>query len=290
DPQFALAYIGLADSYALLNLYDINPPPDAYEKAKEYVQQSLAIDESIAEAHATLAYVKFYGERNRETAELEFRRAIQLNPSSAQAHHWFAIVLAAMNDRVEAISEAQIAAQLDPRSPAVRAALAMTYSFNRQYAEAIAECDAANQMDKTFMPAIKVRRWTYVAIKDFEAARYAFEEELSYGNGSVEEPGWRLIQLQLTEPSEDRSEKLKLLEDALRSDQVQQNHTAFAFEAALAYNALGETARALDWLEKSEAAHSHSFNFLEVEPRIQNLKEEPRFKKLLEKLRTPKIV
>ncbi len=285
DPNFALAYIGLADAYSLLNLYDIDPPADAYEKAKEYVQRALLIDDTLAEAHATLAYVKFYGERNRETAELEFRRAIQLNPSYAQAHHWFAIVLAAMNDRIEAISEAQTAEQLDPRSPAVKAAKAMTYSFNGQYAEALAECDAALQLDERFMPAIRVKRWTYVAMGDLASARSTFAKELEYAGGSVEDPGWRLIDIQLTAPNEDRAAKLKLLEDAVHSDVVQRNHRAFAFEAALAFNALGETERALDWLAKSEAAHGHSFNFLEVDPRIQNLKDEPRFHKLLEKLR-----
>ncbi|MEO8041207.1 MAG: hypothetical protein ABI646_01240 [Acidobacteriota bacterium] len=195
-----------------------------------------------------------------------------------------------MNDRVEAISEAQVAVQLDPRSPAVRAALAMTYSFYRQYAEAIAECDVAHELDKGFMPAIRVRRWTYLAVKDSEGARYAFEDELKYGKGSIEEPGWRLIHTQLVEPDEDRTEKLRLLEEAVHSDLVEHNHRAFAFEAALAYNALGETEKALEWLEKSEAANAHSFNFLEVDPRIQNLKDEPPFRKLIEKLRTPKIV
>jgi TolB-like protein/Tfp pilus assembly protein PilF len=285
DPNFALAYIGLADAYALLNLYDIDPPDDAYEQAKLNAQRALLIDDTLAEAHATLAYVKFYGERNRDTAELEFRRAIQLNPSYAQAHHWFAIVLAAMNDRVEAISEAQTAEQLDPRSPAVKAAKAMTYVFNKQYAEALAECDAALQLDERFMPAIRVKRWTYVAMGNYAAARSTFAKELEYAGASVEDPGWRLVDIQLTAPNESRSEKLKLLEQAVHSDVIERNHRAFAFEAALAYNAIGETEKALDWLAKSEAAHGHSFNFLEVDPRIQNLKEEPRFRKLLEKLR-----
>jgi tetratricopeptide (TPR) repeat protein len=288
DPEFPLAYIGLADAHALLNLYDYDPPPDSYEKAKHNVQRALLLDDTLAEAHATLAYVKFYGERNRDTAELEFRRAIQLNPSYSQAHHWFAIVLAAMNDRIEAISEAQIAEQLDPRSPAVKAAKAMTYSFNGQYAEAIAECDAALEIDERFLPAIRVKRWTYVAMKDFDSAKATFAKELEYGGGSVEEPGWRLIDIQVTAPNEDRAARLKQLEEAVRSETIQQNQNGFAFEVALAYNALGESEKALDWLEKAEAAHAHSFNYLEVDPRIQNLKDHPRFRKLLEKLHTPR--
>jgi tetratricopeptide (TPR) repeat protein len=285
DPNFALAYIGLADAYALLNLYDIEPPSDAYEQAKTNVQRALLIDDTLAEAHATLAYVKFYGERNRETAELEFRRAIQLNPSYSQAHHWFALVLAAMNDRIEAISEAQIAEQLDPKSPAVKAAKAMTYSFNGQVAEAVATCDEALQIDERFLPAIRVKRWTLAASGDIAGARAMFAKELEYSGGSVEEPGWRLIDIQLTGPEDDRAAKLKQLEEAIRAESVHRNPRSFSFEIALAYNALGETEKALDWLERSEASQSHSFNLLEVDPRIKNLHKEPRFQKLVEKLR-----
>ena len=285
DPEFALAYVGLADAHALQNLYDFDPPPDAYDKATEYVTRALAIDEGLAEAHATLAYVKFYGERNRDTAELEFRRAIQLNPSYAQAHHWFALTLAAMGHHIEAISEAQTAEKLDPLSPSVKSALAMTYAFKGQYAEAIAECDEALQLDERFMPAIRVKRWAAVANQDFGNAKAAFQKELEFGGGSVEEPGWRVIEIQITAPNEDHGSKLKLLEEAIQSDLVRNNHNAFAFEVALAYNALGETEKALTWLEHSETARSHSFNYLEVDPRIANLRNEPRFKKLIEKLR-----
>ena len=104
----------------------------------------------------------------------------------------------------------------------------------------------------------------------------------------MDEPGWRLIEIQVTGPNEDRGPKLKQLEEAIRSESILKNLKAFAFEVALAYNALGETSKALDWIEKSEAAHAHSFNFLEVDPRIQNLKNDPRFRKLLEKLKTPR--
>lgn len=125
DANFAPAYVGLADAFALINLYDNEPPPNAYGNARENALKALAIDSNLAEAHASLAYVKFYHERDRAGSELEFRRAIQVNPSYAQAHHWFALVLAAMNRPVEAIQEAQIAQRLDPGSLAVRSAMAM---------------------------------------------------------------------------------------------------------------------------------------------------------------------
>src|SRR5690606_21575186 len=87
DPDFAPAYVGLADAYSLLNLYDIDPPDDAYARAKGYLSRALAIDPDLPEAHASMGYIRFYYDRDRSAAELEFRRAIQANPSYAQAHH-----------------------------------------------------------------------------------------------------------------------------------------------------------------------------------------------------------
>ena len=140
------------------------------------------------------------------------------------------------------------------------------------------------------MPAIRVKRWTYVAMKDFASAKAMFQKELENAHGSADQPGWRLVEIQVSAPDEDRAAKLAMLESAVASKDIQDNHVAFAFEVALAYNAIGQTDKALEWLEKSEAAHSHSFNYLEVDPRIQNLKEEPRFQKLVQKLRQPKSV
>jgi hypothetical protein len=122
-----------------------------------------------------------------------------LNPSSAQAHHWFAIVLGAMNDRIEAISEAQTAAQLDPKVSSREGSRSDDLLLSTaSLPEAIAECDAALQIDERFLPAIKVKRWTAVAMKDFPLAKATFQKELEVAGGSVDEPGWRLIELQVT--------------------------------------------------------------------------------------------
>ena len=129
DATFAPAYVGLADAHSLLNLYDIDPPDDAYEKALEYANRAHTLDPDLAEAHASLAYINFYYKRDRAGAELEFRRAIQMNPSYAQAHHWFALVLAAMNKPVDALSEIETAERLDPRSPSIKSAAAIVHFF-----------------------------------------------------------------------------------------------------------------------------------------------------------------
>lgn len=283
DPGFALGYVGMADSLALLNLYDVTPPKNAYALALENVNKALAIDDDLAEAHASLAYVKFYHQRDRTGAELEFRRAIQMNPSYAQAHHWFALALAGMNRPVEALTEAQTAERLDPRSPAIKAATAIVYFMNGNNAEALNACDRALAKNDSFVPALKVKRWVYTLTGDRKSAYEILQREMSYSGGTSDDPGWKIIEEQLVSPAMDRQEHLKELAAATNGEYVRNNDYVFAFEIALAYNNLGDTEKALRWLERAEAANSHSFSFLNVEPRISNLRDLPGFQRIAKK-------
>lgn len=285
DRNFALAYIGLADAYALLNLYDDEPPADAYSKAEDNARKALAIDDDLAEAHASLGYIKFNHRRERAGAELEFRRAIQLNPSSAQAHHWFALALAAMNRPLEAISEAQTAQRLDPRSLVIKSATGMAFFYNNQFDEAIAECDKALAMNPSFVPALKAKRWVYEATGKYEAALDVFLKERNFAGGLAEDAGWKVIEIQVKALNEASGpEALAELNKITMDKKFAGNATAFGYETALAYNLLHDEQKALEWLEKAEAARAHSISFLEVDPRFAGLRGNPRFIKLVKKL------
>ena len=251
DSQFALAYIGIADCYSLLKLYDIEPPPDAYQKALDNVNKALAIDSDLAEAHASLAYIKYYHEHDLERAELEFRRSIQLNPSYAQVHHWFALALAGMNRPVEAVTEAQIAQRLDPKSPSIKAATAIVYFMNRQYDEAIAECDKALELNNGFVPALKVKRWVYSTMGDRANAMDAFQKEVSFSGGTPDDAGWKVIEAQLVPQETDRARLTESLENAISQMPVANNDYTFAYEIALAFNALGDKNKAINWIERA---------------------------------------
>ncbi len=279
DPMFAPAYVGLADAYSLLNLYSVEPPPDAYKLAGEYASKALAIDPDLAEAHASLGYVKFYYERDREAAELEFRRAIQLNPSYAQAHHWFALALAGMGDPLKALEEIRIAQWLDPSSLAIKAAAGMVLFFNGKYTEALNECDAALAVDQNFIPAIKVKRWIYSAQNDRSAAKATFAKEIAYSGGEADNPGWQIVQAQVEEPS-----YLPKLKQAALSGEIQERPFAYAFETALAFAALGDSDNAFKFLEAAERSRSHGFNFAAVDPRLEEMRKDPRVRRLLAKL------
>ncbi|MCW5961811.1 MAG: protein kinase [Pyrinomonadaceae bacterium] len=286
DPNFALAYAGLADAYALLNLYEIPSSPDAYDKAIANARRALSLDESLAEAHASLAYVKFYKERDRAGAELEFRRAIQINPSYATAHHWFALALAAMNNAPESISEAKTAQFLDPVSPSIKAASAMTLFYAGQFDEALRETEAALKINSTFVPAYKVRRWIFQVSGNYDAAIDSFLRERSLsGGGDI--PGWFVTQAQVEALGPRRAQILSELTKAIEDESVKSNPQAYSYEIALAFAALGEKQKALEWLETAEKTRNHSFNFIETDPRLVSLRSDPRFSALVAKLNRP---
>jgi hypothetical protein len=106
---------------------------------------------------------------------------------------------------------------------------------------------------------------------------------MSYSGGTLSDPGWRVIDIQLVGEDADRSAALESLNRTVVDPTIRDNHYTFAYEVALAYNALHETEKSLEWLEKADVAHSHSMNFLEVDPRLANLRNEPRFIRLVKK-------
>jgi eukaryotic-like serine/threonine-protein kinase len=284
DPEFALAHVGLADTLALLNLYSISPPPDSYSRAKAHVARALEIDPNLAEAHATAAYIKFFHDRDRTGSELEFRRAIQVNPSYAPAHHWFALTLAARGERVDAETEIEIAKRLDPKAPAIRSAAGVVHYHLGNFDRAIVESDDALALDSRAIPAFKVKRWAYTALGRPAEAREALAKEMDYSGGSLNDPGWLVIALQIDAIDGDRQALLSRLDAAASDPSVRDNPYGLGFEVALAYNALGSPRQALDWLERCEAAGSHSFNFLKMEPRFTDLHRDRRFASLAAKL------
>lgn len=287
DVNFAPAYVGMADAYALLNLYDVDPPPDAYQRAKEMVTRALSIDDGLAEAHATNAYIKFYADRDRNAAELDFRRSLQVNPSLSQAHHWFALFLAATGKTVEARQEIETARSLDPRSLAVLSAIAVVNFYTGDVQGAISSANQTLEIDRTFVPALKVKRWAYSVLSDRPAAAATFVKEVNYSGGSEGDPGWQIIAVQVGRAGAENGEAAARLAAAAAAPEIRANPSVYAYETALAYLALGDKERALDHLERAESSRAHGFNFAEVDPRLESLKREPRFTRLLERLKNP---
>src|SRR2546425_10817938 len=138
DPSYALAYAGLADSYSVMSGFGVLPPRETLPRAKAAALKALELDDTLAEAHTTLAGVLAAYDLDWPAAEREFRRALQLNPRYASAHHWYALrYLAPMGRLDEAIAEMKRAQELDPLSPIISTNLGMAYYYARQYDQAM---------------------------------------------------------------------------------------------------------------------------------------------------------
>jgi tetratricopeptide (TPR) repeat protein len=281
DPTFVLAYAGMADAYALLNLYQIPPPKDAYVKAKENALKALEFDADLAEAHAALGYILFYGERRRTQAAAELKRALELNPSYSTAYHWSGLAFAAMGRSEEAIGYINKAMELEPRSAVVHSAAGLVYYYAGRYDEALGFCRESLEINAGFVPAHKTMRVIYEAMGKHPEAREAYQKErLFVGNTGENEPGWLMITAQVEAVGGLRDAALGNLKRAEEAPVVKNNPKAYADEIAIGYALLGEKEKALEWIAKAKEASSHSFNFAAVEPRYNKIKDDPRFAEL----------
>jgi serine/threonine-protein kinase len=168
DPLYARAYVGLADCYNLLTTYSAIPPRDALPKAKLAATRALEIDESLAEAHASLAFTKCYFDWDWLGAETSFQRALELNPNYATAHHWYAWLLTCRRRFREAAAQMALARELDPLSLAINTESAWPLYYDRDFDGALSLLEKARQIDPDFI-------WVQFAIGQVLAARGDFD-------------------------------------------------------------------------------------------------------------------
>jgi TolB-like protein/Tfp pilus assembly protein PilF/tRNA A-37 threonylcarbamoyl transferase component Bud32 len=281
DPKFALAYAGLADAYALLNLYQIPPPPDAYDKAKQNAMKAIQLDPNLAEAHASLGYVLFYHEHKRDEAVRELGRAIELNPAYSTAYHWIALMLSAMGRHDEAIRNIKKAIELEPRSAIIQTAAGLVYFYARKYDDALGVADKVLENNEGFVPAYKTKRIVFEANGNFSAALTAYQNERIYSeNTDEDDAGWMMIAAQVQAVGGNRDEAVSNLRRATESAFVKSNLKSFAYEIALAYALLGDANATIEWLKKAKEVNSYGFNFAQVDARFDKVRENSQFNEL----------
>ncbi|UCD57201.1 MAG: protein kinase, partial [Candidatus Hydrogenedentota bacterium] len=183
DPEYALLYAGLADTYSNLPFYSASLSTEVFPLAKQAALKALQLDDALAEAHASLAFIKTLYDWDWEGAEREFRRAIELNPGYATAHHWYAIYLAYQSRFDEAISEVKEAVELDPLSLTINAFVGMMFSQARQYDRAIAALEKTLELDPGFLLAHRFLGLAYLRNSRYEEALEKFEMEKDVSRG-----------------------------------------------------------------------------------------------------------
>jgi TolB-like protein/Flp pilus assembly protein TadD len=275
DPGYALAYDGLADSWIPLGWYGFMPPSETFPHAKMAVMKALSLDDSLAEAHTSLAFVNLYYERDLTGAEREFRRAIDLNPNYANGHHWYAEFLSLVGRHSEAIAESQRARELDPLSSIINAWLSSRYFYARDYDKAIEEGRNAVDMDPGFAPARMVLGQAYEQKGMLKEAVAEFEKASSLDGASSMYAACRAHALALAGR---RAEALKVLEDL---NQRAENGFICSYDRAIAHVGLGDREKSLQLLNAAVQERSPRTAFLGVDPRFGGLRTDLRFSGLL---------
>jgi TolB-like protein/Tfp pilus assembly protein PilF len=276
DPNYAQAYTGLADSYAILAGFGFVPPKEAYPKAKEAALKALEIDDTLSEAHIALALIKT-NDWDWSGGENEFRRAIALNPTSARAHQAYGFVLLQATGRFEeAIVELKRALELDPLSLLISRNLGQVLLSARHYDQAIEQEKKVLECDPSFMPAHFDLGWAYVQESMYKEATTEFERALVISPGNPILLSGLGYVYGVTHKS---AEAQKVLDQL--SELSKQKYVPEVFWAQI-YVGLGEREKAFEWLEK--AYEDHSVIRAAADPAFDPLRSDPRFQDLLRRM------
>jgi eukaryotic-like serine/threonine-protein kinase len=278
DPSYALAWAGLADCYALYPAFSVLPPREAIPKAKEAASKALAFDDTLAEAHTALAYVKSTYDWDWPGAEREFKRAIELNPNYATAHFWYAIHLQALGRLDEAIAEAKLAQEADPVSPIIGLLPGRTFYLARRYDQAIEQLHKTLEMDPNFP---RTHWWLAMAYEQVGRHEEAVAESQKAVSLSAGEPTYIGQLGHAYAVSGKKAEAQKVLAEL--KDLSKRRYVA-PFDIARVYMGLGDKSRALEWLEKAYEDHSDWVAWIKVWPQFDSLRGEPRFHDLLRRM------
>ncbi len=279
DPDFALGYVGLADSYIALTFYNFVAPHEAMPKAKESAIKALELDDTLAEAHASLAHVLMNYDWNWSAAEKEFKRSIELNPDYATAHEWYAIhYLTATGRLEEAVQEMKRALELEPASLVMNTFMGATLYYAGRYDEAIDQCRRTVQMDPNFAVAHWHLGLAYEQKQVLDAATEEFKKAISLSGGS---PLMRAALGHAYAKSQKKHEANKMLDEL---NELSKQQYVSAYEVATIYVALGNNEQAFQLLEEAYGEHSFHLVYLNVSPQFKPVSSDRRFQNLVQRV------
>ncbi|MGB8661508.1 MAG: tetratricopeptide repeat protein, partial [Candidatus Acidiferrum sp.] len=280
DPQYALAYAGLASSYALLGQvpYDDMSPLEAKPKARVAAEHALQLDPQLGEAHAVLGNVAFSYDWNFEVAEREFQRAMALNPNNPTAHLWFGHYCIARNRLPQALEENSRTLDLDPVSPLFNTARTEIYYYSRNYDAAIVQARRTIEQYPNYWLAYI---WLGSALREKKMYKEALEQFSQGRKISGDHPVMISLYGHTVALSGDAAGARKALDDLRRL--AQSRYVSSLYFAAV-YTGLGENSTALDWLDRAYTERTDRLVYLGAEPMADPLRADPRFARLLAKI------
>jgi len=278
NQDYALAHAGLADCYNMLATYGARAPAEAFPKAKAEATRALEIDDSLAEAHISLAYALFRGDWNWAESEKEFRQALLLNSRSAQAHQWYANLLVAVGRTDEAIAHTKLAVELDSTSLIIRSHFGFVYFFAHKYDDSIAACQKVLELDPTFFAARRYLGQAYAQKGKYEQAINEFQRAVAASGGSP------LMKAELAHAYALAGKKDEAKKILAELQQLSAQRYISPYSIALVYSGLGNKDETFNSLERAFQDRADYLVFLKVDPRFEWLHGDARFASLLERI------
>jgi len=273
DPKYARVYGALADSYITLSGYDLMPASEAFPKARHAAQEALAIDDSLGEAYTALAMIKASYDWDWKGADEAFQRAIEVNPNYATAHQWYAEYLAAMGRHDEALNEIRRAQQIDPLSLIIQSVEAWILYYARDYDGMLAQCQRVIERDPNFGEVYAYVGFAYEQKGMYRKAMDAFQKYSTLMGYNT--PAAAALRAKPISDAKDYWQRLA---------ELAKPPTGSEFDGAQAWAQLGESDRALDLLERAYDKRDYQIMYLKVNPNLDPLRSDPRFKDLLRRV------
>jgi len=273
DPKFALGHAGIADANILLGEYGVISVEAAAEKAWPEVSAALKINDRLPEGYISRAILFGDFEWNWNAAEADYKRAIELNPNNATAYHWYALQLAQLGRIDEALQEIIAAQKHDPLSPIIRAARARILLVGRRFRDAVVQCQKALDLEANFAPAYSVLAQAYAFQQRYPEAIEAAKKYVELSGGGDQER-LELVYVQALAGQRDGARN--------SVDEVRDRGETFSpYDMAAISVALDDRPEALRWLEKAIKQHSIDVEWVAVDPRMDGIRRESRFRQLL---------
>src|SRR5467141_190343 len=283
DPNYALAYAGLAKAYILLPFYTGADRLDAGSKAKDAALKALQLDPHLTEAHAALGKILFFREIDLAGAMREYKRAIELNPNDATAHHWFGNdTLAALGRFEEAIAEGKRAIEVDPLSTVINVDLGETFYYAHRYDEADRQMRKSLEIDPTSFYAHYNLGIVLQLKGNLPGAIAEYEKAKQLGDNPLVSTLCAAAKAQ----AGDKDAALRMLSDL---DKISQHREVVGYLRALLYLSLSNKDEALRWLEQGfEERDGSNISWIKVDPLLDSLHGDPRFEALVQEVVAPK--
>jgi tetratricopeptide (TPR) repeat protein len=278
DPNYGLAYAGLAATYAVFGQYEVLPPSESFPRAEAAALKALELDSTLGEAHTALAAAEMAHGWDWPRVEKEYRRALELNPNDSATHEWYSEYLSMLGRRDEALAEIRRAQELDPLSPIIQTLVGVTLSWARQYDPSIQQLRKTLAMEPTFA-------WAHFWLARAFEQKGMLREAVGESQQAVTSSGGNLTFIAgLGHAYALAGRRREALEIAQRLKALRKQRYVKPFDIAMVYIGLDERDQVFEWLDKAYGERDDTLPYLAVAPMADRLRSDPRYPGLVKRI------